>query len=752
VALATPDTTAREREVHDLLACFSVALGRRRAYDGDHPMVARSDAELFRALRTLLASKNALSIGVARKELLVDGEPLEGRSAAMRDLAERLHRRGVGSLTFGTEVNQDALRAALEWLASPPPVDGSSNPAGRPDGAGITVRGIAYDHFALVEAGDADRERVDDLWRQLAAIALEVDQEDGGNAGEEDDSGDRRRAPEARASQGVLPVVEDGSRSRTGDTEDQEPGEGGEPSEEAGTDPDPTDLASVSPQEVAEAIERRIHNPAYSRRMAFVLVSLVDQVANSPAALREAMGERLRTVLQRLTDSSISQIIQSVGAGAARRRFLSQVIDVLPVGAVIEWLEVAAGASKQELSHHLLRLLAKLSSLAEGNSAHALSEDSFRGAARDLVAEWELHDPNPAEHLALLDHIALFEASDDAPGIRDGGLGEMGATRLVQMALEIGEAGEDALHSADQLVKEGGLVRLHGWIEAAPQSAATASFRVHLASPRSVRAVLLADPPDLSAAQMLLPMLELRSLPVLLEVLELSGDRRIRRLVFDRLVQMGPDIGPLVLARMDDAPWYMLRNLLALLREVQTTTPGGMGGKLPHGKMSELMNHPHVKVRQEALRLLVADPVARSASIWRALEDGDEAMALVALEAISNGTAPLSQELATRILLFIEREATGPELAARAIHALGARRFPMVRDWLASHVVRRTAILRRRVLREEGPSVRAALEILARLYRDDAAVAPVLHLALRRGGALAEVVRAGAPAAAEASR
>ena len=726
-------------------------------------MVARSEAELFRALRTLLASKNALSMGVARRELLVDGEPLEGRSAAMRDLAERLHRRGVGSLTFGTEVDLAGLRAALEWLSAPPPADGSLNSAGRPDGAGITIRGIAYDHFALVEAGDADRERVDELWRQLAAIALEVDQEEGADTGEEDAGGERRRAPEERASQGVLPVEGDGPRnppvedlatpepgagsSGTGDTEGQEPEEGDELPGGAGTTPDPEDLASVSPEEVAEAIERRIENPAYSRRMAFVLVSLVDQVAHSPEALREAMGERLRAVLQRLADSSISRIIQSVGAGAARRRFLSQVIDVLPIGAVIEWLEVAARANEQELSHHLLRLLAKLSSLAQGNSVDALSEEAFRSAARDLVLEWELRDPNPAEHLALLDHIALFETSDDGPGIRDGGLGEMGATRLVQMALEIGEAGDDALYAADQLVKEGRLVQLYGWIGAAPPSAATARLKEHLTSAQSVRAVLLGEAPDLPAAQMLLPTLEVHSSPVLLDVLDLSGDRRIRRMVYDRLVQIGPDIGPFVLARMDDASWYMLRNLLALLREVHT----GVGWKLPHGKVSELMNHSHMKVRQEALRLLVADPVARGAAIWRALEDGDEAMALVALDAISNGTAPLSQELAVRILLFIEREETGRELAARAIHALGTRRLPMVRDWLASHVVRRTAVLRRRVLQEEGPSVRAALEILGRLYRNDPAVAPILKLALRRGGSLADVVRAAAPADAEAT-
>jgi len=746
VTLATPDSVAGGREIVEFLARFGVAMGRRRAYAGEHPIVSRSEAELLAALKGLLASKGPLSVGVARKELLVNGEAPEGRSAALRDLAERLHRRGVGSLTFSAEVDQAGLQAALEWLSAPPPADGSSNSAGRPDTPGITIRGIAYDHFSLVEGGEVDRERVDELWRQLAVIAADLDQEEGtgggGNGGGEDgpSSGERRRGLGAQASRGIV----------SGGTEGTvEEGQGSGEVAPAETLPDLDELVSTSPQEVADAIERRIQNPAYSRRVAFVLVSLVDQVAHSPAAQREAMGERLRAVLERLADSSISRIIQSVGAAAERRRFLSQVIDILPISAVIEWLEVAAGANEQELSHHLLRLLAKLSSLAEGDAPHPLSEETFRGAARDLVVEWELHDPNPAEHLALLDHIALFEASDDGSGTRGGGLGEMGAIRLVQMALEMGEAGDDALHAADELVKEGRLVQLYGWIDAVPPSAATARLQERLTSARSVREVLLGDAPDLPAAQMLLPTLELHSLPVLLEVLELSGDRRIRRMVFDHLVQMGPAIGPLVLARMEDASWYVLRNLLALLREVHPGAGAGGGWKLPHGKLSELMSHAHVKVRQEALRLLVADPVARSAAIWTALEDGDDAMAHVALEAIANGTAPLSQELAVRILLFIERPRTDPELTARAIQALGVRRFPMVRDWLVSHVVRRTALLRRRVLQEDSPSVRAALEVLGRLYPGDPAAAPVLDLALRRGGGLAEVVRGRAPAGAE---
>jgi hypothetical protein len=744
---STPDAGGSDQEIRELLIRLAVALGRRRAYTAGHPMVQKSEEQVLEALRTLLESRPTLALGVARKELLVDGAPLEGRLSAINDLAERLHRRGVGSLSFESGVTTDSLRGALDWLTAPPPVDGSFNSAGHPDLPGIVIRGIAYDHFTLADQGTSNQERVKDLWRELASIAME-----GEGPGAPDRDGEGRRRGDghhgsAGGGRGSAPGEERRRGGSGGEGGEGEAGEGpsgaGEGGEARGSPEGGLDLADATPEEVASAIERRVHHEGYAKRMAFVLVSLADQVAHAPAAQRKELGERLRAVLQRLAESSISRIIQSVAGGSARRRFLSQLIDVLPVSAVIEWLEVAARANEQELSHHLLRLLTKLSSLAGDDGANPAPEDALRGAARDLVADWGLSDPNPAEHLGLLDHIALFDGAADGDPDGDMGIQELGTARLVQMALELGEAGDDTLHAADRLVSQGYVVQLFAWLDAVPTTPASIALREHLTSAGSILEVLLQDPPDLAAVGALLPTVEIRSAPALLDVLEGSADRHIRRLVFNHLSTMGPDLGPLLLSRMEGASWYVLRNLLALLREVQPPPGVKTDWSIPRGKMTELMHHEQPKVRQEAFRILITDPVARTAALWTALDDDDEALARVALEAVADRTVPLSPELANRILLFIRRMEGNDPLVTRAIQALGVHPLPLVRDWLVEHVGRRTRILRRLKLHEGRPTVAPALEVLGRLYGDDPAVRPLLELARARGGT--PVAPAGAP-------
>ncbi|MCU0646793.1 MAG: hypothetical protein MUF00_02250 [Gemmatimonadaceae bacterium] len=488
-------------------------------------------------------------------------------------------------------------------------------------------------------------------------------------------------------------------------------------------------LAATEPTEVAHAIERRIGGEGYAKRVAYVLLRVAGQVAQAPPEQRALLGERLRAVLSALKSSSLRAIIKSVGVGTEQRRFIAEMIDALPVAAIVEWLETAAQASGQDLSHHLLRIIGKLSSraYAGGVSVRPDAESAFRGAAHELVRGWSLEDPNPVEHVALLDHISVFDHPVEQRALED-----TGASRLVQLALEIDAFGEDTAAAVDELIRAGRVSDLYSWLIDAPGVDAASAIRAHLVSPAAVRAVLLRDPLDQATARTMLASLDQGAADILLDVLRDATGRTTRRMVYDRLRELGPAIAPLLTRRLDGAAWYFVRNLLALLRDLGSAD----GGQADATVLFHYLDHTHEQVRIEALRLLVADALTRDAAVRRALGDGSDRVVRVALEALSNvETATrraLAPELVQRLLKFIDAGEHADELVARAVRSLlDAAPSAVVRDALLGLTTRRTLVLRRLALVEARAPMLAALEVLAMRYGRDARGAQVIDLASR---------------------
>ena len=57
-----------------VLTRLALAIARRRAYGDVHPMVEQADEQLTEALARHMASAGTLSLTVAHRELLVDGQ------------------------------------------------------------------------------------------------------------------------------------------------------------------------------------------------------------------------------------------------------------------------------------------------------------------------------------------------------------------------------------------------------------------------------------------------------------------------------------------------------------------------------------------------------------------------------------------------------------------------------------------------------------------------------------------------------
>ncbi|MBP6772109.1 MAG: hypothetical protein KA154_03860, partial [Gemmatimonadaceae bacterium] len=316
-----------------------------------------------------------------------------------------------------------------------------------------------------------------------------------------------------------------------------------------------------------------------------------------------------------------------------------------------------------------------------------------------------------------------------------GPMDDPGTARIVQIALEIDILSDDATEAARQMLEEGRVAELLQWVDDAPGRTAAAALQELIVSPEAIRSVLLRDPLDQSVARALLSSLDQRASEVLLDILRDADGRTTRRLVYDRLREYGASLAPQLVRRLDGAPWYFVRNLLALLRDTASTD--GETVESPVKTLFKFLNHQHEQVRVEALRLLVADNSARDAAIRHVLDDSSERVIGIAIELITSDVAPnerasLSADLGRRLLSFVQSSGRSEALVARAVRALGeVPATPTIRDALLALTSKKTWLMRRLVLTDTKPTMLAALEVLALRYGTDAQSRAVLDVGSR---------------------
>jgi hypothetical protein len=722
--------------VQEFLLRFTGTLNRRRAYAATHPMVVSAEERLLEAVNAMLADRRSLTLGVAKDELHVNGEPYVSKSTYARELATRLHRRGVGAITFEQGVVLTQLSDALAWLAAER--DASAFAPTRAGGVHITTLG--YDHLVLDDSMSSAVTNVSALWRTLAALAeagispTDVSHRVGEVAGA---SGSGTGASTGTSGSGT------GAGTGTGVGPDEGPTDPHvEPMTVAlepviddavtkgSTEPVDGELTDADNEKVLASLRASMHIPSVARRTALALSELARSAQQIAPDGREVIGLQLNDLLTKLGNSSFAPIINSFTDRTARNGFVTDVAQALPVAAVVNWIESAAAATEQQMSHQILRLMTKMATLAVTTREVAV-ESGFRAAARELVRHWELADPNPIEHVALLDRIARCERTGTSAteAVTVLGTSVVDTSRLVKMGLELDVAGEDTAAAADALVGSGAGPMLLEWAGVVGATR-TADWLNSLAtSEKAVRQLLLTEPVDRLHARAMLQVLDASSTNVLLDVLEHAGARGTRMIVRQRLAEFGSAIAPSLLARLEHAPWFLVRNILTLLQEFDGDATAGSSDYL-----FSLLEHPHVQVRTEALRILVRNDRSRHAALRLALRDANERIVVVAIQLVvelaEGGTRP-SREITAQLMALVDAGDQSDPVCARAVRAVGTATNDEVRDWLIRLVTRRSAILRRPKLVDPTLTAAAALQLLQRTYANAPAVQPILALAAR---------------------
>lgn len=704
--------------IQQLLMQFTGTLNRRRAYAATHPMVREAEERLLAIVQGVLTTGEALSIGVARSELLINGTPYETTGSFARELAQRLHRRGVGAVLLEPTVTIEQLRAAMAWLASDPESVADTPPTH--DGVRITT--LEYDHLVLDEEARNTTTAVVSLWRTLADLAAhDVKPRDPGGHGRlggvEPDSHDAGAVfVGAISGSDTVPA-----HSRTHSMRSVANGELHDALGPIADDRPDGDVDDIDTETVLAKLRISVGNPAVAHRAATALLKLATVGRHASPEVRDDIGRQLHRTLQRLGSSSFAPIIRSLADRAQRRTFVTQIVEVLPIGAVVDWLTAAATADEQQMSHQVLRLMAKMSTLTE-ERGDATTESYFRDAAHELVAGWALDDPNPAEHVELLDRIASFERTGysrdvgQQQALDDAGYALVESARLVQMALEIDVVGDDTTAAAEAMVVAGAGQQLMQYITSSPNNT-TAQRLLHIAtSEKAVRITLLSEPVDRLQARALLKLLDASSASTLVDVLEKASTRGTRMIVRQRLAEFGEVIKPLLVARLEHAPWFLIRNILTLLLEIAVARGGTASAS---DFMMQLLKHEQAQVRVEALRVLLHDAGYRDAALRCALHDDAERVVLLAVQSVAEAAeagAHLPAAVVTQLMTIVNAGAHGDTVRARAVRALAKVQRDDVRDWMVTLVARRSRFLRRLTLAEPTQTAISALQVLRRVH------------------------------------
>jgi len=630
----------------DFLVEFSIVLHKRAMYPLGHPHLQESTERFVNRLESLLAPRDSLAIGIARHQLIVAGVATDPRNALLSDLARRLHRHRIATLRFERGISLQQIDELLAAFAADP--QGDDGPFGLRPGAGSEWTHLKVQPPELTRLFLQDEEEQDDdapetpggaLWLGLARLALSAD----------------------------------GS---------------------------PTDTAE-DPLVVARAIDAQPEQVGYDRIVLDYLGQIADEMSGRQGAWEPRVLDRVSRLVTSLKPETLRRVLEAGADHSERRRFALTASEVLAVDAVIEVVEAAAATTGQTISHQLLRLLNKFAHHAEQGPERirAEAESMLRRNVAQLITEWNLEDPNPGAYTAVLDGM-VHQAPNQ---VMEEDRLDCEPALMLQIALETDCDGPRVYAALDTLV---GAHRITEAVDVLrdppPAGAATANaLWRHVATPARLRLELSAPRLDFSTIESLVSHLGTLAVDPLLDLLEQATDRSVRARALRWLAGIGPPVAPVAAARLTNAPWFVQRNLLALLRMLKVW-PTGFSAVT-------YARHPDIRLRREAYKLLLEFPEHRISAIMRGL--GDESLEIVTLvlRAAVDDCPPDALPAVERFMADGRRPA---ELRAIAVRALGRSNGPQALAQLLDLAGTRRHFFGWRV-ETKSPVVLAAVSVLA---------------------------------------
>jgi hypothetical protein len=664
------------RDLADFLVELSITLNKHAIYPRSHPLLDLAvDGVANRVGLLFDGARDSLSIGVARRQLIIEGVATDPLNPVLKELAQRLHEHRVGAVKFMRGIGRDELAQALGALAVDPlrsekPIGLDSERVGElwPN---VRFFPLTYDRLQLIEDDPTDQRpdqmgsgRATQLWIGLARAALVSDTS--------------------------------GPTSPGGEKEDDE---------------------ALEPAAVARAIDEHQREEAYDQVIVGYLLQIGEELKTAEGAEATGLQKRVSRLVGSLKESTLEKLLEMGGDKAQRRKFLLDASQGITVEAVIDLVKAASAAEGQTVSHSMLRMLSKLAHHPSSSGPRAKTDPSVRDVMRRLVDDWSLDDPNPEAYRRALENISSTR------GMAEGTLGDGVATecepeRMVQMAIEVGAMGPQVRAAMVELCKSGRAEVLLDLVEQAPNADAGAPVWDFLTGERVLESLLEQLRVDIPLVTRFVRRLGASAAPTLLDSALVFDDAKTRAQFYELLGSLGDTVGAVVARRIPDAAPVIQRELLTLLGRL-SSLPSPFSAQ-------DYLDSADPLVRREAVRLLLRGSGGRDETIVRALADRDDRVVFAGLTAAQESCPPAGIDL---IRDRVARGELDAQLRTMGIRIVAQQRTSEILAWLLAFVVTETHWSRRPKLRPSNPEMLAALSMVAAGWYDHPTAAPILRLA-----------------------
>ena len=670
-----PAVATLSRELADFLVELSITLNKHAIYPQNHPLLDVAVDGVANRLGMLFSGdRDSLSIGVARRQLIIEGVATDPLNPVLKELAQRLHQHHVGAVKFTRGITRDELAAALAALSVDP--QRAEKPIGH------------------------DTERLGEIWQHVRFFPLTYDRlqliEDDPLEPPSTDKMLAGRATQLWIGLARAALVSDATEKKKTDADDD---------------------AALEPATVARAIDEHQREEAYDQVIVGYLLQIGEELKTAEGPEAAGLRRRVSHLVGSLKQATLERLLEMGGDKVQRRRFLLDASQGITVEAVLDLVKAASAAEGQTVSHSMLRMLSKLAHHPSATSLRGKTDPSIRDIMRRLLDDWTLEDPNPDAYRQALENISSLRNIADKPS-NGAQTTEVEPERLIQIAIEIGAIGPQIHMAMEDLQRAGRTEALLDLVERAPSAGAAAPVWDFLIEQQVFESLLGQQRIDLPLVTRFAKRLGVNAAPALFSAALAIEEAKTRSQFYDLLMAMGDAIGPEIVNRLPEATAAVQRELLTLIGKLNTTPTG-------FSALSYLESDDPL-VRREAVRLMLRNPSDRDETIVAALGDTDDRVVFAGLSAAQEKCPAIGISL---IKQRVDRGELDSQLRTMGIRIIAQSRTPGALDWLLAHVLTETNWARRPKLCPSTPEMLAALSMIATHWRNDPAAETVLKLA-----------------------